>query len=228
MSSSRAPSRRSSRRCCPPASTAVRAPACSANTTRLRQWRAPSARSPPAGRPCFATPSMASRRTSASSSCSFRLASSARSSPRGSPGRVEVEKRAPGSDCPCTARARTLSGWPACSRWTHSRGGFVVQSFIAYWFRLKFGVSVEVLGLVFFGVGLLQAGSFMVATRLADRIGLLNTMVFTHLPSNLFLAAIPLAPTFPVAMVASFRTVRPQPDGRTDAAGVSGGARRSG
>ena len=83
-------------------------------------------------------------------------------------------------------------------------GGFVVQSFIAYWFRVKFGVSVEVLGLVFFVVGLLQAGSFLVATRLAERIGLLNTMVFTHLPSNLLLAAIPLAPSFPVAMVLLF------------------------
>lgn len=74
-------------------------------------------------------------------------------------------------------------------------GGFVLQSFIAYWFRLRFGVSVEVLGLLFFGVGLLQTASFLVAVRLAERIGLLNTMVFTHLPSNLLLAAIPLAPS---------------------------------
>jgi len=83
-------------------------------------------------------------------------------------------------------------------------GGFVVQSFIAYWFRVKFGVSVEVLGLVFFIVGILQVGSFMVATRLSERIGMLNTMVFTHLPSNLFLAAIPLAPSFPIAMALLF------------------------
>jgi MFS family permease len=79
-----------------------------------------------------------------------------------------------------------------------------VQAFIAYWFRLKFDVSVEVLGLVFFTVGLLQAGSFLVATRLADRIGLLNTMVFTHLPSNVLLMAIPLAPSFPIAMLLLF------------------------
>jgi predicted MFS family arabinose efflux permease len=78
-------------------------------------------------------------------------------------------------------------------------GGFVVQAYIAYWFRLRFGVPVEVLGAVFFGVGLLQAGSFLAAARLADRVGLLNTMVFTHLPSNLLLAAIPLAPSLPVA-----------------------------
>ncbi len=79
-------------------------------------------------------------------------------------------------------------------------GGFVVQSFLVYWFRLRFGLSLAVLGLIFFAVGLLQTGSFLVATRLAERIGLLNTMVFTHLPSNLLLAAIPLAPTAPVAI----------------------------
>jgi MFS family permease len=80
-------------------------------------------------------------------------------------------------------------------------GGFVLQSFIVYWFRLRFGVPTEVLGLVFFAVGLLQSGSFLVAVRLADRIGLLNTMVFTHLPSNLLLAGIPLASSLPVAVV---------------------------
>lgn len=79
-------------------------------------------------------------------------------------------------------------------------GGFVVQSFIAYWFSTKFGVSVEVLGLIFFGVGLLQTSSFLVATRIADRIGLLNTMVFTHLPSNMLLAAIAFAPNLAVAI----------------------------
>jgi MFS family permease len=83
-------------------------------------------------------------------------------------------------------------------------GGFIVQSFIAYWFRLRFGVPLELLGLIFFFLGLLQALSFAVATRLADRIGLLNTMVFTHLPSNVLLAAIPLAPTLPVALAVLF------------------------
>lgn len=83
-------------------------------------------------------------------------------------------------------------------------GGFVVQSFIAYWFRVRFGVPLELLGLVFFVVGLLQAVSFAVATRLADRIGLLNTMVFTHLPSNLLLAAVPLAPSLPLALTLLF------------------------
>src|SRR5205814_883006 len=74
-------------------------------------------------------------------------------------------------------------------------GGFVIQSFIAYWFSRKFHASPETLGVVFFGIGLLQAGSFQVAVRLAERIGLLRTMVFTHLPSNLLLIAVPFAPT---------------------------------
>ena len=74
-------------------------------------------------------------------------------------------------------------------------GGFVTQAFIAYWFTETFGTSLEVLGVVFFVLGLLQSVSFQVATRLAARFGLLNTMVFTHLPSNVLLAAIPLAPT---------------------------------
>lgn len=79
-------------------------------------------------------------------------------------------------------------------------GGFVVQTFLAYWFRVRFGVSPEVLGLVFFAVGFLQAGSFLAASRLAERFGLLPTMVFTHLPSNLLLAAIPFAPNLGVAL----------------------------
>ena len=74
-------------------------------------------------------------------------------------------------------------------------GGFVTQAFIAYWFTETFGTSLEVLGVVFFVLGLLQSVSFQVATRLAARFGLLNTMVFTHLPSNVLLAAIPFAPT---------------------------------
>jgi MFS family permease len=73
-------------------------------------------------------------------------------------------------------------------------GGFVVQAFIAYWFSRKFGTSPATLGAVFFGVAILQALSFQAAVRLAERIGLLRTMVFTHLPSNLLLAAIPFMP----------------------------------
>jgi MFS family permease len=73
-------------------------------------------------------------------------------------------------------------------------GGFVTQAFIAYWFVETYGTSPETLGLVFFTLGLLQAVSFQLAARLAPRIGLVNTMVFTHLPSNVLLALIPFAP----------------------------------
>jgi predicted MFS family arabinose efflux permease len=79
-------------------------------------------------------------------------------------------------------------------------GGFVVQSLIAFYFHLRWGVGPEVLGPVFMGVGLLQAVSFTVAARVSERIGLINTMVFTHLPSNVLLMAIPLAPTLPWAI----------------------------
>ncbi len=79
-------------------------------------------------------------------------------------------------------------------------GGFIVQSFIAYWFAVRFGLALPILGAIFSATGLLQAASFLVAVRLAERIGLLPTMVFTHLPSNVLLAAIPLAPTWPLAM----------------------------
>lgn len=75
-------------------------------------------------------------------------------------------------------------------------GGFVIQAFVAYWFSARFGASVAVIGVVFFASGLLQAGSFLVAARLGERFGLLRTMVFTHLPSNVLLAAMAFAPGF--------------------------------
>lgn len=78
-------------------------------------------------------------------------------------------------------------------------GGFVVQSFIAYWFSVQYDASIGVLGVIFFAVGLLQTLSFLAATRLAERFGLLRTMVFTHLPSNGLLIAIPFAPNLLVA-----------------------------
>ncbi len=80
-------------------------------------------------------------------------------------------------------------------------GGFVVQSLIAFYFNLRWGTGPELLGPIFLGVGLLQAASFLAAARVAERIGLVNTMVFTHLPSNVLLMAIPFAPTLSWAIV---------------------------
>ncbi|MDR7555186.1 MAG: MFS transporter [Armatimonadota bacterium] len=74
-------------------------------------------------------------------------------------------------------------------------GGFVVQSMIAFYFSARWGAGPDVLGPVFLGAGLLQAASFYAAGRLGERIGLVNTMVATHLPSNVLLMAIPLAPS---------------------------------
>jgi MFS family permease len=92
-------------------------------------------------------------------------------------------------------------------------GGFVVQAFIAYWLAQRFGASLGTVGLVFFALGVLQTGSFLVAPRLAERFGLLHTMVFTHLPSNLLLAAIAFAPTLGVAVALLLaRTVLSQMD----------------
>ena len=80
-------------------------------------------------------------------------------------------------------------------------GGFVVLALVAYWFNLRWGLSPEVLGVVFFWVGVVSALSFVAAGWLAGRIGLLNTMVFTHLPSNVLLMLVPLMPTAPLAVI---------------------------
>jgi predicted MFS family arabinose efflux permease len=80
-------------------------------------------------------------------------------------------------------------------------GGFVPQTFIAYLFVRKYNASPQTLAVVFFAIGILQALSFQAAVRLAGRIGLLRTMVFTHLPSNLLLIAVAFAPTLESAIV---------------------------
>ncbi len=79
-------------------------------------------------------------------------------------------------------------------------GGFVVQSFVAWWFHRRFGAGPATLGAIFFGANLLAGVSALSAAAVARRFGLLRTMIFTHLPSNLLLAAVPLAPTLPVAI----------------------------
>jgi MFS family permease len=80
-------------------------------------------------------------------------------------------------------------------------GGFLTDALVAYWFFRRFGVGEHDLGLVFFAVHLLNACSHLGAAWLARRIGLVNTMVFTHLPSSLFLMALPFAPSFKWAVL---------------------------
>jgi MFS family permease len=110
--------------------------------------------------------------------------------------RVEAPAVAPGADRPRgLGRSRpTVVRLAALFATDAFGGGFTVQAFIAYWFSVKFHTSIGVLGLMFFGIGILQTASFLAATRLAERFGLLSTMVFTHLPSNALLAAIAFAP----------------------------------
>jgi len=80
-------------------------------------------------------------------------------------------------------------------------GGFLTDALVAYWFFRRFGVGEHDLGLVFFAVHVLNACSHLGAAWLARRIGLVNTMVFTHLPSSLFLMAVPFAPSFKWAVL---------------------------
>jgi len=79
-------------------------------------------------------------------------------------------------------------------------GGFFVQSLLALWLFDHFGLSLTAAGSLFFWSGLLSAFSYPIAVRLARRIGLVNTMVFTHLPSNVCLMLVPFAPTLEIAI----------------------------
>jgi MFS family permease len=123
-------------------------------------------------------------------------------------------------------------------------GGFVVQSFVAWWFHERFGVAPGLLGGIFFGANVLAGISALVAAPLARRIGLVNTMVATHLPSNVLLALVPLMPTLPLAVGLlflrfsisqmdvptrqSYTMAVVDPDERAAAAGVTGIARTVG
>jgi MFS family permease len=123
-------------------------------------------------------------------------------------------------------------------------GGFVVQSLVAYWFHVRFGVEPAALGGIFFGANILAGISALTAAWVAARIGLVNTMVFTHLPSNILLMLVPLMPNLPLAIIVLFvrfsisqMDVPPRqsytmavvaPDERSAAAGVTGIARSIG
>src|SRR5213594_3017509 len=80
-------------------------------------------------------------------------------------------------------------------------GGFIVQSIVAYWFHLRYDTNLNTLGGIFFGTNLLAAVSFLAAPAIARRFGLLNAMVFTHLPSNFLLVLVPLMPNVGLAVV---------------------------
>jgi len=95
---------------------------------------------------------------------------------------------------------RPLAGLAALFAVDALGGGLVATAVIAYWLHVRFGAGTDVLGPAFAAIALLQAASYEVAGRLADRFGLVNTMVFTHLPSNLLLLLVPFSPSLQVAV----------------------------
>jgi MFS family permease len=123
-------------------------------------------------------------------------------------------------------------------------GGFVIQSFAAYWFYLRFGVNPGTLGAIFFWANIFAGISALLASRLASRFGLINTMVVTHLPSNILLILVPLMPTLPLAVLVllvrfsisqmdvptrqSYLMAVVSPEERSAAAGITGVARTIG
>jgi MFS family permease len=80
-------------------------------------------------------------------------------------------------------------------------GGFVIQSVVSLWFFTKFGVDLTTISYIFSIAGVLTAFSFIVAAKIADKIGLVNTMVFTHIPSNILLILVAFAPTLLLAII---------------------------
>ncbi len=120
-------------------------------------------------------------------------------------------------------------------------GGLVIQSLIAYWFHLRYGVEPALLGGIFFGANILAGFSALVAARIAARFGLINTMVWTHIPSNILLILVPLMPSLPLAIVVllarfsisqmdvptrqSYTMAVVDPDERSAAAGITTVAR---
>jgi MFS family permease len=123
-------------------------------------------------------------------------------------------------------------------------GGFVLQSILAYWFHVRYDVEPALLGGIFFGANVLAGFSALAAARVASKIGLINTMVFTHIPSNILLILVPLMPTLPLAILVllmrfsisqmdvptrqSYTMAVVDPDERSAAAGITGIARTTG
>jgi MFS family permease len=79
-------------------------------------------------------------------------------------------------------------------------GAFITRSLVAYWLFERFDLTMESIGMVFSASSLLAAASFMVAARISKRIGLINTMVWSHLPSNIMMASIPYMPSLETSL----------------------------
>jgi MFS family permease len=123
-------------------------------------------------------------------------------------------------------------------------GGFIIQSMMAFWFHVRFGIEPGVIGSIFFGANVLAGFSALAAGTLSKKFGLINTMVFTHIPSNVLLMLVPLMPTLPLAIAVlllrfsisqmdvptrqSYTMAVVAPDERSAAAGVTAIARSVG
>ncbi|MFN8591234.1 MAG: MFS transporter [Thermomicrobiales bacterium] len=112
-----------------------------------------------------------------------------------------IEPAAERAAAPLGASRRTVWKLAALFSLDSFASGFVVQSLLALWLFQRYGLSVATTGVIFFWTGVLSAFSVLASVRIARRIGLINTAVFTHLPANLFLALTPLMPTAPLAVV---------------------------
>jgi hypothetical protein len=104
----------------------------------------------------------------------------------------KVEAPAP---APAFGSFRPLAGLAALFALDSLGAGFVANAVIAYWLHVRFGADAGTLGPVFAGIAVLQTLSYEVSGRLSNRFGLINTMVFTHLPSNVLLLLVPFSPT---------------------------------
>ncbi len=121
---------------------------------------------------------------------------------RGLPRAAPIEAAAP--NAPLTKSRKHVYKLAALFSLDAFGGGFVVQSMVALWLYQRFGLSAASVGLIFFWTGVFSALSFLAAVRIAMRIGLVNTMVFTHIPSSLCLIAIPFTPQLGYVIVLLF------------------------
>jgi MFS family permease len=139
---------------------------------------------------------------------------------------------------------RVVGGLAALFALDAFAGGFVMQGFVAFWLADRFSADPAVIGAILAGANVLAAVSALAAASLAARFGLVNTMVFTHLPSNLLLCLVPFMPTLELAVLVllarfaisqmdvptrqSYTMAIVEPDERSAAAGITGIARSLG
>ena len=161
---------------------------------------------------------------------------------RGLPRSLESTTHGPAQ--PLTKSKRTVYLLAALFSLDAFGGGLVVQSMLALWLFQHFDLSIAAAGTIFFWTGLLTTVSYLLAVRIANRIGLVNTMVFTHLPSNVLLILVPLMPNLPLAIFVlllrfslsqmdvptrqSYVMAVVEPGERSAAAGVTGIAKTTG